>query len=72
MFTSFICKKRLEAYISKEVQVELIVVESSVLLATDNLQYQDAEAEDVRFHREYAVHRVFRRHVSAATTRRCN
>nr|CAB3494150.1 unnamed protein product [Digitaria exilis] len=49
------------------VEVELGVVEPSVLLPADDLEHQHAEAEHVGFRREDPVHGVFRGHVPTAT-----
>lgn len=41
-----------------------IIINSTILSAAHCLEHDHAEAKYIRFHREYSVHGIFRRHIS--------
>jgi hypothetical protein len=43
----------------------IVLVEAAILLAANNFKNQDSKAVDVRFHGEFAMHRILGRHVNA-------
>jgi hypothetical protein len=52
-------------YISEEVEIKVFFVETSVSLASDDLENQHAEAVDVGLHGKHAIHRILWGHVAA-------
>jgi len=57
---------RFLTYTTEKIKVTVRIVESFVPLATYNLKKQDPKTENIRLHRVYPVHCIFRRHITAA------
>lgn len=57
-------------YISEKVEIVVQLIKSSILFTTYYLQYQNAKAENIRFHRKQSIHCIFRWHVTTAFSKK--